>query len=172
MGGALWEWCDQALWNRMDASRPFMGYGGDFEMCLTTISSASMESSSRSPDLSEVCRSQEGISVDQSEPVDLERGIQSGSQTSYAFTNLDALDIAWTVTEDGTEIDSGRLQSASVAPGESATISISIGHIDCRAGAEHIPRVAFLLASRRYGADAALKSLPGSSSSLRRLPRP
>lgn len=154
MGGALWEWCDQALWNRMDASRPFMGYGGDFGdvpnddlFCLDGVIFADRRIS---PKYVEVKKAFQWINL---EPVDLERGTIRVTNR-YAFTNLDALDIAWTVTEDGTEIDSGRLQSVSVAPGESATISISIGHIDCRAGAEYILRVAFLLREPTLWADA------------------
>ena len=30
MGGAIWEWEDQGLWNRRDPKRPYLAYGGGF----------------------------------------------------------------------------------------------------------------------------------------------
>ena len=30
MGGAIWEWQDQAIWNRRDPAHPFLAYGGGF----------------------------------------------------------------------------------------------------------------------------------------------
>lgn len=154
VGGALWEWCDQALWNRTDPDNPFMGYGGDFGdvpndnlFCLDGVIFSDRQIS---PKYVEVKKVFQWIDL---KPLDLSSG-SIRVTNKYAFTSLDAFDIAWTIAEDGVVIASGTLGSVSVAPGESCTISIPVGRIEHKPGAEYILRVAFLLSSPTLWADA------------------
>lgn len=157
MGGAIWEWCDQAIWNKTDPDRPFMAYGGDFGdvpndglFCLDGVVFADRRIS---PKYVEVKKAFQWVKF---EPGDLSKGAIRVTN-KYAFTNLDRFDIAWSVTEDGTEIDRGTLPRVSVAPGESAVLSIPFAEINAKPGAEYLLRVAFLLGESTCWADAGFE---------------
>jgi beta-galactosidase len=154
VGGALWEWCDQAVWNRTNPDRPFMGYGGDFGdvpndnlFCLDGVVFSDRQIS---PKYVEVKKVFQWIDL---KPLDLSSG-SIRVTNKYAFVRLDNFNIAWTIAEDGVVIDSGTLDRVSVAPGESCTISVPVSRIDPKPGAEYILRVAFLLGSPTLWADA------------------
>lgn len=157
MGGAIWEWCDQAIWNRTDPDRSFMAYGGDFGdvpndgvFCLDGVVFSDRRVS---PKYVEVKKAFQFIRF---EPEDLPSGTIRICN-KYAFTNLEEFDIVWTVTEDGTEIDRGTLPRVSAGPGESATVSIPLAPIDPKPGAEYLLRVASLLGKSTCWADAGFE---------------
>lgn len=157
MGGAIWEWSDQAIWNRTDPDRPFMAYGGDFGdvpndglFCLDGVVFADRKIS---PKYIEVKKTFQWIKI---EPEDLSKGKIKVSN-KYAFTNLDRFDIVWVITEDGTEIDRGTVQRVSAAPGESAVLSIPFALINSKPGAEYLLRVAFLLGESTCWANAGFE---------------
>jgi len=157
MGGAIWEWCDQAVWNRSNPDQPFLAYGGDFGdvpndglFCLDGVVFADR---TISPKYIEVKKAFQWISL---EPVDLSAGLIR-VKNKYAFTNLDKFDIVWMVTEDGTEIARGQVQRISVDPGEHATISIPFSPIDPKPGAEYLLKVAFLLGESTNWAEAGFE---------------
>lgn len=154
VGGAIWEWCDQAVWNRTNPDRPFLGYGGDFGdlpndglFCLDGVVFADR---TLSPKYVEVKRAFQWIAF---EPEDMSVG-RVRVRNKYSFTDLNRFDIVWSLKEDGTEIGHGSLPGVDVPPGGSTVITVPHGPIDPKPGAEYILRVAFLLGEPALWADA------------------
>lgn len=154
VGGAIWEWCDQAVWNRSNPDRPFLAYGGDFGdapndglFCLDGVVFADR---TLSPKYVEVRKAFQWIGF---EPDDLSRG-RIRVRNKYAFIDLNGFDIVWTVKEDGTEIQRGALARIDLPPGESTVISVPFSPIDPKPGADYVLRLAFLLGEPALWADA------------------
>ncbi len=109
MGGAIWEWQDQALWNLRDPANPHLVYGGGFGevpndhyfICKGVV----FADRTPTPKYAEAKRAYQwiGLAAD-----DLAAG-KIKVRNKYQFINLDRFDITWTLSEDGTVIDRGTL---------------------------------------------------------------
>jgi beta-galactosidase len=155
IGGAIWEWQDQGLWNhRKDPAKPFLAYGGgfgdfpnnDFFIHKGVVSAER----GLKPHYPEMKRVYQWISI---KPGDLAQG-QVQIRNRYAFLNLNGFVGHWSITEDGTEVAKGDLGKLNVAPGEEITASIPVGKIQPKAGASYQLRVFFTLASNQIWAKA------------------
>jgi beta-galactosidase len=145
IGGAIWEWQDQALWNRRDPSKPHLVYGGGFGeipndryfICKGVV----FADRSITPKYPEAKRAYQwvGLAAD-----DLAAG-KLKVRNKYQFTNLDRFDISWTVSEDGIVIDRGALPRLNLAPLTEGVLTVPLKKILARPGAEYYLRVAFVL---------------------------
>ena len=98
MGGAIWEWEDQGIWNRRDPKRQFLAYGGGFGEVPNDHyfihKGVVFSDRSPKPHYPEAKHAYQWVSI---EPVDLKDG-KVRIKNRYAFTNLNTLAGSWTVT--------------------------------------------------------------------------
>ena len=127
MGGAIWEWQDQALWNRRDPAHPFLAYGGGFgdkpnDGVFILKGGGVFTDRTPNPKYFEVKHGYEWIKTTAR---DLARG-ELTVHDKYAFTPLSRFLAEWSVTRDGEEIAHGDLPLPEVAPGGSAPLDVPL----------------------------------------------
>jgi len=149
IGGCIWDWVDQGLRKKVDgpggAKGWFFAYGGDYgdtpndgNFCLNGLV---FPDRVVPPKLWEVKKVYQYIGM---EAVDSADGRVRVHNKNH-FTDLDAYDIAWRLTEDGAVIQKGALRPMSVPPGGSATITVPFEKPEPNPGAEYRLRVSFHL---------------------------
>jgi beta-galactosidase len=145
MGGAIWEWEDQGIWNRRDTNRQFIAFGGgfgDFPNDHYFIHKGVVFSDrSPKPHYPEMKRVYQWIGVTAD---DLAAGTVK-IKNKYAFINLDRFQGRWTVSEDGTVVDQGELKTLDLAPGAEKSVALGFKKITPRPGAEYDLRLSFTL---------------------------
>ncbi len=127
MGGAIWEWQDQALWNRRDPAHPFIAYGGGFgdrptDSVFILKGGGVFTDRTRNPKYFEVKHGYQWIKT-------TARDLAQGGVTihnAYAFTPLSLFRAEWTVSRDGVPVAHGELPLPEVAPGASADVSVPL----------------------------------------------
>ncbi len=125
LGGAIWEWCDQGLYKTDATGNRFVAYGGDFgdqpNDGLFIVKGVVFADRTPKPLFFEVAKVYQDIAVtapDASKPDRIE------ITNRFFFRGLEGLDLVWSVTEDGREIDGGRMTAPKVAPREKATLDL------------------------------------------------
>ena len=154
MGGAIWEWEDQGLWNGRDPNHQYMAYGGgfgDFPNDKYFIHKGVVFSDrSLKPHYPELKRVYQWISFT---PIDVAHG-KIGIRNRYAFTNLNKFAPHWTLSEDGVTIDQGTLPPVDLAPGASKELTLPLKLASTKAGREYFVQLSFLLAKPEIWAKA------------------
>ncbi len=154
MGGAIWEWQDQGIWNGRDANRQYMAYGGGFGEVPNDHyfihKGVVFGDRSPKPHYPEMKRAYQWIGM---EAEDLAAG-KVKIRNKYQFINLSGFKGAWTVSEDGLVIDQGTLESLDIAPGAEKLVAIGMKPITPKPGAEYFLRVSFSLAKDELWAKA------------------
>jgi beta-galactosidase len=142
VGGAIWEYQDQALWNRRDPARPILAYGGGFGenpndhyfIHKGVISfDRSTEGATVKPHYPEMKKAYQWIGI---KPADLAAGTIT-IRNKYQFITLAGFKAGWTLSEDGKIIASGPFDLPALAPQAEATVAIPFGKIAARPGAEY-----------------------------------
>jgi beta-galactosidase len=163
MGGAIWEWEDQGIWNRRDPNRAYLAYGGGFGEVPNDHyfihKGVVFSDRSPKPHYPEAKKAYQWI------------GIEPGAQPAqvkirnkYAFITLAGFRGSWEVTEDGRTIDKGAIETqdfASLQPGAEKTLTIPTKPITPAAGAEYFMRVSFALANDQSWAKAGYEVASG-----------
>ena len=154
MGGAIWEWEDQGIWNRRDPKRQFLAYGGgfgDFPNDHYFIHKGVVFSDrSPKPHYPEMKHVYQWISI---KADDLAAGTVT-IRNRYAFISLDRFKGRWTLAEDGAEIDQGSLKTLALAPGAEESVKIGFKKFTPKPGATYDLRVSFTLAQDELWAKA------------------
>jgi beta-galactosidase len=166
VGGAIWEWQDQGLWNRRDPKHPILAYGGGFGEKPNDhyFIHKGVVAADRSPKphYPEMKRAYQWIGI---EPADLAAG-KIKIRNKYQFITLAGFTGSWTLSEDGREIQHGSLTVPALEPQKEATIAVPFKKITPKPGAEYFLRVAFSLnhnerwAKKGYELAAAQFQLP------------
>jgi beta-galactosidase len=156
MGGAIWEWEDQGIWNRRDPSHVFLAYGGGFGEVPNDHyfihKGVVFSDRSPKPHYPEAKRAYQWISV--TPPDDLSEG-RIKVRNKYQFISLDGFRSTWTISEDGRVIKSGKIDLPHIAPGTEQAVSIPpIRKFDFKPGAEYFLRISFTLAKDELWAQA------------------
>jgi beta-galactosidase len=124
MGGAIWEWQDQGLWNRRNPGRPYLAYGGGFGDVPNDAhfihKGVVWHDRSPKPHYPEMKRAYQWIGF---EPVDLASG-KVRIRNRYAFIDLSRFSASFEVTADGKTVARGSLALPSLAPGKEAEVVI------------------------------------------------
>ncbi|RYX85524.1 DUF4981 domain-containing protein [bacterium] len=145
LGGAIWEWEDQGIWNRRDPKRQYIAYGGGFGEVPNDHyfihKGVVFSDRSPKPHFPEVKRAYQWIGF---APGDLSKG-QVKVKNKYAFINLDGFKGYWSLTEDGARIQGGNLQKVSLAPGKEATLTLPIKKFAPKPGAHYYLNVSMTL---------------------------
>ena len=154
MGGAIWEWEDQGIWNRRDPKRQFLAFGGgfgDFPNDHYFIHKGVVFSDrSPKPHYPEMKHVYQWISITAD---DLAAGTVK-IRNRYAFINLNKFKGRWTLSEDGTVIDQGALNTLELAPGAEKSIAMGLKKFTPKPGAEYDLRISFMLAQDELWAKA------------------
>jgi beta-galactosidase len=146
MGGAIWEWQDQGLWNRRDPKHVYLAYGGGFGEFPNDHyfihKGVVFHDRSPKPHYPEMKKAYQWIGIAED---DLAAG-KVKIRNKYAFITLEGFKGTWSVTADGREIDHGKLAKLSLAPGAEQTVALSLPRLDAKPGVEYFLRVSFKLA--------------------------
>lgn len=152
LGGAVWEWQDQGLYNNRDPKHPIIAYGGGFGEFpndrFFIHKGVVFSDRTWKPQYPELKRVYQWISVT---PVDFAKQTFK-IKNRYQFTNLDSLAGHWTLSEDGKIIGSGSLKIGSVLPDEEKVITLPY-KVKAQAGKEYFVRVSFDLSKANLWAD-------------------
>lgn len=147
LGGAIWEWQDQGIYNRRDPNHPIIAYGGGFGEFPNDryFIHKGVVASDRSlkPHYPEMKHVYQWIKVSAE---DLSKG-QFLIQNKYQFINLSGFAGVWTLSENGSEISRGDLKLPVIAAGKEAVITIPYKISKTNAGSEYFLRVSFALAN-------------------------
>jgi len=154
MGGAIWEWEDQGIWNGRDPNHQFMAYGGGFGEVPNDHyfihKGVVFSDRSPKPHFPEMKRVYQWIGL---EPADLAGG-QVRIRNKYAFLNLDRFKGHWTIEADGKGIAVGSLEPLDLPPGAEKTVTIPFKTPVPQPGAEYFLRVFFTLNQNELWAKA------------------
>jgi beta-galactosidase len=146
VGGAIWEWQDQGLWNRRNPKHPILAYGGgfgDFPNDRYFIHKGVVTADRNpKPHYPEMKRAYQWIGV---EAVDLAAG-KIKVKNKHQFISLADFDGAWSLAEDGVERQRGALPVPPIAPGEETVVTVPLRSLQPRPGAEYFLRISFTLA--------------------------
>ncbi len=125
MGGAIWDWIDQSLYNYDATGTRYLAYGGDFgdtpndgQFVMNGILFGDL---TPKPQYYEVKKVYQNIGVT---PVDMQKGLVEVFNKNY-FTPIEGYNIEWTLYEDGTKVQSGSIAPELMpAPRQKAQITI------------------------------------------------
>ena len=144
LGGAIWEWQDQGIYNDRDPNHHITAFGGGFGEIPNDHyfihKGVVFSDRSPKPHYPELKRAYQWVSV---------RVKDFGTQTfviknRYQFITLDGLTAHWVLTENGDSIASGPLTYGVIKPGTEKEVKIPYNYSP-RAGAEYFLRVSFEL---------------------------
>lgn len=159
LGGAIWEFQDQALWNRRDPEHPILAYGGGFgefpndryfiHKGVVSYDRAT-EGNKVKPHYPEMKKAFQWIETELTDPI-------SGSisiRNKYQFISLGGFEASWSLTENGVEIDKGVINVfRPVNPGSTGRATIPYKIEQPNAGAEYFLRVSYRLKEKTQWAD-------------------
>lgn len=145
LGGAIWEWQDQGIYNKRDPKHPITAFGGGFGEYPNDQyfihKGVVFSDRSLKPHFPELKHAYQWITI-------REKDIANKLFTfknRYHTTNLNSLTAKWELSEDGKIIASGNLAVGDVAPGGEKDIKIPYT-VSPRAGADYFLRISFQLA--------------------------
>ncbi|HYG33245.1 MAG TPA: glycoside hydrolase family 2 TIM barrel-domain containing protein, partial [Clostridia bacterium] len=154
IGGAIWEWQDQGIWNARDPKRQYMAYGGGFGEVPNDHyfihKGVVFSDRSPKPHYPEMKRAYQWIGI---EADDLAVG-KVKIRNKYAFIYLNKFKAQWTLAEDGKVIDHGFWGKLALGPGEEQVVIATLKPITPKPGAEYYLRVSFTLANKQQWAKA------------------
>ena len=143
LGGAIWEYQDQALWNKRNPNHPILAYGGGFgeypnDHYFIHKGVVAWDRKTIKPHYPEMKKAFQWIGIKLSDPANGEIQIKN----KYQFISLGRFDASWSLTENGKEIDKGSLRVRTDWGGQLlARIPYKIKYP--KAGAEYFVRVSF-----------------------------
>ena len=152
MGGFIWEFCDHGIRTVSEEdehghghAHEYFAYGGDFGDTPNdgnfVADGLVFPDKTPSPGMIELKKVYAPVRC---EAADLKKGVIL-VKNMYAFRTLSHLQITWSLSENGTPLQSGALPPLTTAPGETEELSIPFVLPEPKAGAEYFLNVSFLL---------------------------
>ena len=147
LGGAIWEYQDQGLWNRRDPKHPILAYGGGFGEFPNDhyfIHKGTVFSDrSPKPHYPEMKKAYQwiGISVENAD-----YGIIK-IKNRYQFIRLNMFTALWSLSENGKVISTGMLNLPEMNPGNEKTVKVPFQISNPSPGSEYFVRISFVLNS-------------------------
>jgi Beta-galactosidase/beta-glucuronidase len=158
LGGAIWEYQDQGLWNKRDPNHPVLAYGGGFGEAPNDhyFIHKGVVSYDRStigknvkPHYPEMKKAFQWIDTELTDPVN--GGIQI--RNKYQFISLDGFDATWSLTENGKEIDNGKIRVRPSWDRGLFAANIPYKIEQPKAGAEYFLRISYTQKEKTLWAD-------------------
>jgi beta-galactosidase len=145
LGGAIWEWQDQGIWNKRYPSHIILAYGGGFGEFPNDhyFIHKGVVASDRSlkPHYPEMKHAYQWIGISEG---NLEAGIIK-IKNKYQFISLKDFAASWTLSENGKVIGSGSYPSFDLKPGQVTNVMIPYEISTPKAGAEYFLRISYSL---------------------------
>jgi beta-galactosidase len=117
LGGAIWEWQDQGIYNNRDPKHPITAYGGGFGEYPNDKyfihKGVVFSDRSLKPHYPELKHAYQWVTI---QAIDARKG-RFTIKNRYQFSDLSAFGGRWTLTEDGNDIAEGEFNLLAVAPG-------------------------------------------------------
>lgn len=144
-GGFIWDWVDQGLFKKNDDGEEFWAYGGDFgpegppgnaNFCINGLVFPDRK---LHPHIWEVKKVYQYIKV---KPIDLKTG-KIEICNNYDFTNLDTVDMNWTIMGDHKKILAGKLPTLHIEPHKAKIINLPMPEISPEPGVEYFLNLSF-----------------------------
>ena len=147
MGGAIWDWVDQAVYNYdPDTGERYLAYGGDFgdkpnsgQFVMNGIIFAERDPK---PQYYEVKKVYQYLAV---KAVDLQKGSFAIFNKHY-FEPTHEYVLGWSLWKDGVEVKGGDLAMPDLAPRSSATVTVPYDVSTLEADSEYFVKFQFKLA--------------------------
>ncbi|SHN11886.1 glycoside hydrolase family 2 TIM barrel-domain containing protein [Mucilaginibacter sp. OK098] len=143
LGGCIWEWQDQGIYNKFDPKHPIIAFGGGFGETPNDHyfihKGVVFSDRSLKPHFPELKHAYQWISI---KPADLSKGIIN-IHNRYQFISLDGFAASWSLTENGLEISKGTLPVGHITPGKSEDVKVPY-QFTPKPGAEYFLRVSFI----------------------------
>ncbi|TCC99497.1 glycoside hydrolase family 2 TIM barrel-domain containing protein [Pedobacter hiemivivus] len=145
LGGAIWEFQDQALWNKRDPKHPILAYGGGFgefpNNGLFIHKGVVAADRTPKPHYPEMKRLFQWIGT---RDENLSKGLIK-IKNKYQFINLNAFKASWVLSENGIEISKGDFDIADIGPGTEKVINLPVSVVNPKQGAEYFLNVSYTL---------------------------
>jgi len=146
LGGAIWEWQDQGIYNRRNPNHPIIAYGGGFGefpndkyFIHKGVVASDRSLKAHYPEMKHVYQ---WIKISAE---DLSRN-QFLVKNNYQFIDLKGFTGLWTLSENGIIISGGEVKLPSIAPGREAVITIPYNIPESDKEMEYFIRISFSLA--------------------------
>ena len=154
LGGAIWEYQDQALWNNRNPNHPILAYGGGFgeypnDHYFIHKGVVAWDRKTIKPHYPEMKKAFQWIGTELTEP-------ETGSiriKNKYQFISLDDFEASWSLTENGIEIDKGIFQIPRVGPRRERNVNIPYKVEHPKTGAEYFLRISYKQKSKTLWAE-------------------
>jgi beta-galactosidase len=145
LGGAIWEWADQGIWNRRNPNHPIMAYGGDFGDVPNNKyfihKGVVFSDRTLKPHYPEMKYAYQWIAIT---PEDISKGVYK-IHNKYQFITLDSFNATWTLSENGKDIATGKIALPAVAPLGNYQVKIPYVITKPNPGSEYFLRFSFTL---------------------------
>lgn len=152
LGGAIWEWQDQGIYNNRDPKHPITAFGGGFGEVPNDRyfihKGVVFSDRSLKPHYPELKHAYQWITIKQK---DLKKGIVT-IKNRYQFLNLSNFNAKWELTENGERIANGDLNVGQIKPGAQKDVKVPFS-VEPKPGSEYFLRVSFFLAKDENWAD-------------------
>lgn len=142
LGGCIWEWQDQGIYNKFDLKHPIIAFGGGFGETPNDHyfihKGVVFSDRTPKPHFPELKHAYQWISI---KPADLSKGIVN-IHNRYQFISLDGFLASWSLTENGLEISKGTLPVGHITPGQSEDVKVPY-QFTPKPGAEYFLKISF-----------------------------
>lgn len=154
LGGAIWEYQDQALWNRRNPNHPILAYGGGFgefphNHYFIHKGVVAWDRLTVKPHYPEMKKAFQWISTEMTDAA-------AGSfriRNKYQFISLAGFEASWSLTENGQEIGKGNLYLPRIEAGREGRVQIPYKILQPKPGAEYFLRISYTLREKALWAD-------------------
>jgi len=144
LGGAIWEWQDQGLYNDRNPDHKIIAYGGgfgDYPNDKYFIHKGVVFSNrTPKPHFPELKHAYQWITI---KAKDLDKKLFT-IKNRYQFINLNNMDAKWELSENGTTIASGPVVLGLLNPGQEKDVKLNY-QIKPKPGTEYFVRISFAL---------------------------
>ncbi|MDR3653411.1 MAG: glycoside hydrolase family 2 TIM barrel-domain containing protein [Paludibacter sp.] len=157
LGGAIWEWQDQGIYNNRNPKHPIIAYGGGFGEYPNDHyfihKGVVFSDRSLKPSYVELKYAYQWIDV---KAKDLAKG-EFEIKNRYQFINLDGFAATWIISENGQEIARGIIDLPTIAPSSEKIIEIPYKVANIKPGADYYLSVFFSLINDELWANKGYK---------------
>ncbi|SDT35180.1 beta-galactosidase [Mucilaginibacter mallensis] len=144
LGGCIWEWQDQGIYNNRDPKHPIIAFGGGFGEYPNDHyfihKGVVFSDRSPKPQYPALKHAYQWIGIKES---NLKKGMVT-IVNKYQFITLNSFTGNWQLSENGIAISSGTFNPGQVGPGTSKDIKIPFIITKTKPGAEYFLRVSFV----------------------------
>jgi len=154
IGGYIWDWIDQGLVMEDDNGKEFFAYGGDHSdeandnnFCMNGVIASDRSPKPQTWEAKYVMQPVNFTAVDLAK-------YKVRLLSRFSFSNLIEYNLFWTLSEDATEIQSGKVEGLSLNPGEAKVVQVPVKEFPTKANSEYWLRLSVQLKEDKNWAKA------------------